>query len=159
MMDAEGKIQVLNRALHNAVNSVVQYLEISTPHVPPGHEEKFEEVKRIRNEEIDTANRLVDLINELDGVPKVGVFPYWNVDLNYLDLRFMARFSADHVENAVRELEADLESVQGDGAVYGLLKDVLAQRREHVAVLRDIGGAEEADGETAEADTAESEPA
>ncbi len=150
MLDHEAKISVLNRTLHHTVNSVLQYVEVSTPYIPAGFEDRYEAVKLLRDEEIASANKLVDMINGLDGVPSVGVFPYWNVDLNYLDFRFMAEFAAQHIAKAIAVLERDLATVGRDAELVALLGDVLKQRRvHHDALLVASGAADEIAAEAA----------
>jgi len=138
-MERQAKVDILNRALHGTINSVLQYIDISAPFVPEGYEEKRARVTEMRNEEVETANKLVDLIAGLDGVPAVGVFPYWNVDLNYLDLRFMARFAAEHQEKVIAALEKDRDAAREDARLMQALNTILEQKRGHLAELRDIG--------------------
>lgn len=132
-------VDILNRALHGTVNSVVQYIETATPHVPEGLEEDFRTVQRMRNEEVELATRLTELIGELEGVPKVGVFPYWNVDLNYLDLRFLCRFAAKHEAKVLAEIQLELDAVKDHPKVHRLLKEVLEQKARHLEQLHEIG--------------------
>lgn len=142
-MEKSRKVDLLNRALHGCVNSVVQYIEAATPYVPDGYEEQHDQVLRMKDEEVATATALTGLINDLDGVPKVGVFPYWNVDLNYLDLRFLCRFAAQHHEKTIAELEEEVDEVRDDPRVHAVLSAALEQQRAHVAALREIGGADD----------------
>ena len=138
-MDAQVAVDILNRVLHGTVNSVVQYIEIATPHVPKGMEEDFAAVRKMRDEELQTAGRTTELIAALDGVPKAGVFPYWNVDLNYLDLRFLCRFAAKHEAKALAEIQLELDQAKDDPRVHRLLEDILAQKSRHLEQLQEIG--------------------
>lgn len=133
-------VALLNRVLHGTVNSVVQYIDIASPYVPPGAGEDVAALRRMRDEEIAQAARVRDAIARLDGVPAVGVFPYWNVDLNYLDVRFLARFAAAHQERLIAEIEADLGRVRDHAEVRSLLESLLAEKRAHLEGLRAIGG-------------------
>jgi len=138
-MDAAAKVDVLNRVLHETVNSVVQYIDIAVPYVPDGFDAQMVALRKMRDEETATSHRLTDLIAALDGVPTVGVFPYWNVDLNYLDVRYLARLAAGQTEKAAAEIERELDLVRDDARVHTLLKSVLAQKRAHAAALAEIG--------------------
>jgi bacterioferritin (cytochrome b1) len=137
-MTREEKVQLLNRMLHGAVNSVVQYIEIAVPYVPPYCAERMAELKRMRDEQAKTANELVSLVGELDGVPQVEVFPYWNVDLNYLDVRFLARFAAEHEAKFAAELEEALPDLRDDPHLFGVLDRILGEKRDHLEALRAI---------------------
>ena len=95
-MTREEKIALLNRVLHGTVNSVVQYIDIAAPYVPPFCEAKVADLRRMRDEQAHAANEIVALVGQLEGVPQVEAFPYWNIDLNYLDIRFLARFAGEH---------------------------------------------------------------
>jgi len=141
-MDSQRCIEMLNSALDGTVNSVVQYFAISAPYIPPGFEEQVETMERIRQEEAQMAHDLNEALHALDGAPTVGVFRYWNVDLNYLDARFMARFAARHQEQVVAELEEGLEGARDHANVHRLLSEILEQKRAHLAQLREIAGEE-----------------
>lgn len=130
---------ILNRVLHNTVNSVVQYIGAASPYVPPGHEDSLPALEEMRSEEAASANELTDAITQLDAVPQVGVFPYWNVDLNYLDLRFLARFAVSHQERAIAEIEGEMDRLRDDPKLFSLLTRILEQKRAHRAVLQEIG--------------------
>ncbi|MHC4972107.1 MAG: ferritin-like domain-containing protein [Planctomycetota bacterium] len=134
MEDAKS-IDLLNRVLHGTVNSVIQYVDIARPYVPPGCESDVEELRRLRDEEAVTVGALTALITELDGVPKVDPFDYWNVDLNYLDLRFLARFAAQHQDKVIAEIEAHLDDVRDDARVHRLLREIVAEKSAHKDVL------------------------
>jgi bacterioferritin (cytochrome b1) len=137
-MTREEKIALLNRILQGTVNSVVQYIDVATPYVPPYCTARLAELKRLRDDEAHSANEIVALVAELDGVPQVGVFPFWNVDLNYLDVRFLARFAADHQAKVIADVESALGSVRDDARLRPALERLLAQKREHLAVLQEI---------------------
>ncbi len=139
-MDNQRCIALLNQVLDGTVNSVVQYIAISGAYIPPDFDDQMETLGRIREEEAQMAHDLNDALYQLDGAPKVGVFKYWNVDLNYLDARFMARFAVRHQEEVVAALEEALEGVRDNGKVHRLLSDMLDRKREHMAELREIAG-------------------
>jgi len=137
-MEPQAKVDLCNRVLHSLVNSVVQYIDIAAPYVPPTCAGKMEALRRIRDEEVAAAHDLVALIGEMDGVPAVEAFPFWNVDLNYLDVRYLCRFAADQQKRMLGELEEYCEVARGDGRLRAVLDRLLAQRREHLAVLEDV---------------------
>ncbi len=137
-MDDAKAIDLLNRVLHGTVNSVIQYIDVARPYVPPVCDGDVEEMRRLRDEQAVTVGKLTALIAELDGVPKVDPFDYWNVDLNYLDLRFLAKFAAEHEEKAVAGIEAHLEETKGDARVYRLLQAIIAEKRAHGDALRKV---------------------
>lgn len=132
-------IDVLNRLLHDTVNSVTQYAEISAPYIPEGMDEELQGMQRVADEEKLLAGEIVAMIGTRDGVPQVGVFPYWNVDLNYLDVRFMAKFAVEHQDEAITRLEGELEMVRDDPEVHAFLKKAIEQKREHRELLDAAG--------------------
>ena len=136
-------MDVLNRVLQDTVNSVVQYIGISGAYVPPEFDDQLAELERLRAEEAQTAHDLNEALASLDIAPKVGIFPFWNIDLNYLDVRFMARFAATHHEKAVAYIEQNLDSTREDPRIHTLLSRVLDEKRAHLATLREIGGVSE----------------
>jgi hypothetical protein len=137
-MTRDEKVALVNRVLHGTVNSVIQYIDIATPYVPPFCADRMAELEAMRDAEARTASELVALVGELEGVPQVEVFPYWNVDLNYLDVRFLARFAAEHEAKFAAELEAALPGVRDDPRVHGALTRILAEKRAHLAGLQAI---------------------
>ena len=133
-------VDVLNRLLHDTVNSVVQYAEISAPYIPAGFDEEAALISSVSDEEKILANEVVALIIERDGVPKVGVFPYWNVDLNYLDIRFMAKFAVGEQQKAIGRVEGELPLVQDDPEVHGFLRRALELKKSQLERLTQVSG-------------------
>ena len=133
-------VDVLNRLLHDTVNSVVQYAEIADPYVPPNFDEEAAAVNGVSDDEKALAHEIADLLAARDGVPQVGVFPFWNVDLNYLDLRFMAKFAAQQQEKTIARIEKELALVSDDPEVHALVKRALEQKREHLVTLQGVAG-------------------
>jgi len=134
-MNREERLDLLNRVLHGTVNSVIQYIDVAAPYVPAGLEDCLGELRRMRDEEVTSANEISDLVTELDGVSKVGVFDYWNVDLNYLDVRFLAGFAVEHVDKVVAEIESGIAAASDDARIVGLLTRVLARKKAHREAL------------------------
>ncbi|MGQ0614324.1 MAG: hypothetical protein ACT4PV_11355 [Planctomycetaceae bacterium] len=137
-MSAATRVAFLSRVLHGTVNSVVQYIEISTPYVPPDCREHLATVRKIRDEQAHQAHELTALIQGMDSVPSVGAFPYWNIDLNYLDLRFMAGFAARHEAGVIAEMEGGLDQLRQDGLAYSAVRRMLLAKRDHLALLEAI---------------------
>jgi len=141
-MDRQAKIDLCNRALHGAVNSALQYMENSTPYIPVGAEEQWDEVLAARDEEAAIAQEIHAIVGELDGVAKVGVFPYWNVDLNYLDLKWYCRFANRHNRAEIDWTEQVLPDVRADAKLHRLFTRLLEMRKKQDEVLASVGGEE-----------------
>jgi hypothetical protein len=92
----------------------------------------------MRDEQAHSAHELVAILGELEGVPQVEAFPYWNVDLNYLDVRYLARFAAEHEAKRAAEIEGALEELRDDPRVHGALTRILGEKRAHLATLNEI---------------------
>ncbi|HEX5138957.1 MAG TPA: hypothetical protein VFY93_18445 [Planctomycetota bacterium] len=137
-MTRDEKVLFLNRILHGTVNSVVQYMAIASPFVPPYCEGKMAELAAMREAEAKTANQVVALIGELDGVPQAEAFPYWNVDLNYLDVRFLAGFAAEHEARVVAEIGESLQDLRDDPRLHGAVERILGEKRAHLEALEAI---------------------
>ncbi|MHC4410516.1 MAG: ferritin-like domain-containing protein [Planctomycetota bacterium] len=133
-------INVLNRLLHDTVNSVIQYAEISAPYIPKGFDEQAATLQSIADEEKALANEVVALIGLRDGVPQVGIFDYWNVDLNYLDLRWMAGFAMEHQAKSIERLESQLGAAADDPEVSSFLRRALEQKKDHLKKLESVKG-------------------
>jgi hypothetical protein len=137
-MTRDEKVALLNRILHGTVNSVVQYIGIATPYVPPYCEERMGELAAMRDAGAKTANEVVALLGEFEGVPQVDVFPYWNVDINYLDVRYLARLAAEHEAKAVAEIEDALPELRGDPRLFAAVERILREKRGHLESLKGI---------------------
>lgn len=153
-MDRQAKIDLCNRALHGAVNSALQYMENSTPYVPVGAEEQWDAVLAARDEEAAVAREFHAVVGELDGVAKVGVFPYWNVDLNYLDLKWFCRFANRHNRSEIEWTEQVLPDVRADAKLHRLFTGLLEMRRKQEELLASVGGEESQEESTEEAPAA-----
>ncbi len=132
------RVEFLNGVLSETVNSIVQYTGISMPYVAPdciGHQETMD---RIRGEESVHANTLNELIRRFGGVPTIEAFSYWNIDLNYLDLRFMARFAVTHQEKTIRLIEKEADVLRTDPVAHTKVLGILEEKRRHLGELQEI---------------------
>ena len=98
------------------------------------------EVQSIADEEKTLATETAAMINARDGVPQVGVFDFWNVDLNYLDLRWMAKFAMQHEQDSIDRIEGHLDMVADDPEVASFLRRAIDQKKEHLEKLATIKG-------------------
>ena len=133
------RVEFLNRVLSETVNSIVQYTGISVPYVAPDCTGHLETMDRIRGEENVHAHTLNELIQRSNGVSKVEAFPYWNIDLNYLDLRFMARFAVTHQEKAIRRIEERADVLRTDPVAHTKVCGILEEKKRHLGELQEIG--------------------
>ena len=149
MSTPDERVEFLNRVLSETVNSIVQYTGISMPYVAPDCTGHLETMDRIRGEESVHANTLNDLIRRADGVSTIDAFPYWNIDLNYLDLRFMARFAVTHQEKAIRLIEEGVDVLRTDPVAHTKVSGILAEKRRHLDELSENGKKPEPEPEPA----------
>jgi hypothetical protein len=148
----ETRVAYLNRILSGTVNSMVQYTAVSVPFVPAECESLTGRMDKMRDQEIAQVNVLSKLISRFRGVPSTEAFPYWNIDLNFLDIRFMARFGAEHQEKVIAEIEAGLDKIKSDPVAYTKVLGMLEEKRAHLDELRDMGKMPEPEPEAAPAE-------
>ena len=156
-MDREAKLDLCNRALHGVVNSVLQYMETATPFVPEGAEDEWGQVLAARDAEAALAGEIHAAVGEMDGVASVGVFPYWNVDLNYLDLRWFCRFANQHNLSELAWTERVLPDLRTDPNLHGLFSRLIVMRRGQAEVLASVGGEDKEETEEAAAPAADAD--
>jgi hypothetical protein len=106
------------------------------PYVVPEDDELLQVLAAIRADDRRHAHVLGALVQGLGGVPQPGVFPWWDLDLNYLTVPCLARFVLESLEDEEVRYEATIaEWPREDPGGRAALQSILADKRDHAARL------------------------
>lgn len=126
---------LLTRCFYSAAGYVFE----SDPYVVPEDDELLRALGSIREDDRRHAHVLGALVQGLGGVPGTGVFPWWNLDLNYLTVPCLGRFVVDAIEHEIG-LYASLIAKwpAEDAGARAALESILSDKQGHVAALRPV---------------------
>jgi len=77
------------------------YVFESEPWVVPEDDALLQAFAEIRDQDRRHAHVLGVLIQQRGGVPQPGVFPWWNLDLNYLSVPTLAKFVLEALDEEI----------------------------------------------------------
>jgi hypothetical protein len=125
-------IDALNQDLQRKANELFSYALDSTPYIPRGDEHILETFQRLIPIDRDNAKTLADAVRLLDGVPSPGCWDLGIADMNYLNIRFLAKQIMGELRETERQLESHLELAKdfpkARAALHGVLDDTRFER-------------------------------
>ena len=135
-MERENAIRMVNEALSREYNSISAYVLHSSPWTTPEDApalEAFEEIHALQDE---TARWLTMRLREDFGAgPTVKAFEHWKLDLNYLSVPYLVRFTVEHFDRVAAEYEGLHGENAGDPALAAILGRLRDEARAHRARL------------------------
>jgi hypothetical protein len=118
------------------------YVFESEPYVLAEDDDLMQAFAAVRADDRRHAHVLGTLLQARGAVPQPGVFPWWNLDLNYLSVPCLSRFVARSIEEETRLFEALLsEWPSGDAPGRAALEWILSDKKAHLARLRPLSEA------------------
>jgi hypothetical protein len=125
-------IDALNRALQRKANELFQYALESTPYVPRGDEHILDAFRRLIPIDRDNAKSLAEAVRMLHGIPSPGCWDLGVADMNYLEVRFLARHIIGELRETERLLQDSLKLAadfpKAKAVMHGVLDDTRFQR-------------------------------
>jgi len=117
-------IDGLNDDLQRKANDLFRYVLESGSYIPKGDEHIMPLFERLARIETDNAESLAAAIRLLEGVPSPGVWDLGVADMNYLNVRFVAKQVIEQLEESVRRLERRLEQSENYPRVKAIVLSV-----------------------------------
>jgi uncharacterized protein (DUF305 family) len=130
-------IDALNLDLQRKANDLFVYAKESTPYVPRGDEHFLKTFERLVPIDQDNAESLVAAIRMLEGVPSPGCWDLGIADMNYLNVRFLARMILDQLHATAKQLAAHLELAYDYPKIKAILHSVLDDTRFEIEQLEE----------------------
>jgi hypothetical protein len=136
-VERENAVRMVNEALSREYNSISTYILHSSPWTTPEDAPALKAFEEIRAMQEQTAHWLTVRLREDFGAgPTVKAFEHWKLDLNYLSVPYLVRFTVEHFDRVAAEYEALLKEFAGDkalAAIFGRLRDEAKSHRERLA--------------------------
>lgn len=132
----EQAVSALNAAFANRYHSVAQYVLDAYPYVRPQDQELLRRVQAIAEYDHREAERLSDLIENLEGVPFVPPIRHEVAEWNYLALPHLAGELADTLAEQLAQYEALAPEVADVAVARKALNDVCESLRKQIESLR-----------------------
>jgi hypothetical protein len=130
--------ELLTRCFYSAAGYVFE----CDPFVVPEDDEVLQAIAAVRADDRRHAHVLGAVIQGVGGVPAPGVFPWWDLDLNYLTVPCLARFVVETLEDECRLYEDTVASwPEDDPGSRAALSSILADKRAHLERLRPVSEA------------------
>lgn len=133
---SDALIDTLNDLFTRAYYSAAGYVFESQPFGHRDDEEALGAIRDIRMQERNHARMLGQILESFDRVPEPGAFPYWDRDLNYLTVPYMARFVAMTLEHDLVRYDSAIAQLEKHmGLARAMLKAIRTEKAEALAEL------------------------
>jgi hypothetical protein len=127
---------MLNEALSREYNSISAYVLHSSPWTTTADAPALKAFEEIRAIQEQTARWLTTRLREEFGAgPTVKAFEHWKLDLNYLSVPYLVRFTTEHFERVAAEYEGLRAEHAGEpvlSAIFARLRDEAKAHRERL---------------------------
>lgn len=137
-MNPASQIDVLNRlyVLHN--RSLPMYLHYATPWAQNGQAASLEVLKRIAHDQKSLRDRIGEMIIDIDGAVRHGVFPLSFTSLHDLSFEYLlGRLIADQ-RKLVAEIEKCVRQLDQAPMAQALAEEALGYARGHLDMLEEL---------------------
>lgn len=130
-------LSILNAAFARRYHSVAQYILGADPYVRDEDQNLLRRIQAIAAYDIEEAERLVDVIESLNGIPYVPPFDHEVAEWNYLALAYLGDALADTLTKQLFEYEDALPHIEDVPKAYEALQRVCKTLRTHILSLRE----------------------
>ena len=135
-MERDKAVRLVNDALSREYNSVSEYVLHSSPYTVPADAAALKTFQEIRDRQAATASWLTTRLREdLGAGPTLRAFEYWDWDLNYLSVPYLARFAVEHYRKVTAEYDALLKDLGDDPVLKGVFTRLRDEHKAHGAAL------------------------
>jgi hypothetical protein len=135
-VERENAVRLVNEALSREYNSISSYVLHSSPWTTPEDAPALKAFEEIHAQQVETSRWLTTRLREEFGAgPNVRAFEHWKLDLNYLSVPYLVRFSAEHFDTVLREYEARLVECAGEPALMAIFARLRDEAKAHRARL------------------------
>jgi rubrerythrin len=130
----------LNRCLTGLAHSTARYLVESNPYIGDGDKDAMNLVKESASAETAQLDKLVRLIESMEGVAQPGLCDPSLAELNYLSFPRLLEILEAAKEKEIGLYERRIEAVDGQGfdRAKEFFEATLAVHREHLAKIRHL---------------------
>jgi len=135
-MERDNAVRMVNEALSREYNSISAYVLHSSPWTTAEDAPALQAFEEIRAAQEQTAHWLTVRLREDFGAgPTVKAFEHWKLDLNYLSVPYLVRFTCEHFERVAAEYEVlgkEFAAEPALAAIFARLRDEAKAHRERL---------------------------
>ncbi|HID75292.1 MAG TPA: hypothetical protein EYP56_04770 [Planctomycetaceae bacterium] len=135
-MDRLETIDVLNQLLRILYRSLPRYVTSSHLWARRNGQEALEVLARIAADQEAQAVRVVQAIQQLDGVPDVGQFPMAFAALNDLDVSYVIRRATEYHRRDVELIRRRADLLAAQPELQRLAEDIRRSAETHLEMLQ-----------------------
>ena len=128
----------LNVAFRDKYHSLANYVVEARPYVHAGEEPILRLIERIAASDREAADQLAEVIEQLEGIPQVGIQDHYAAELNYLALAYLRGVLAKSMEDQGARYAEALKSMDEYPAAGEALKEILAAGLTHLEQLKKL---------------------
>lgn len=130
-------VDTLNRCLTTLKNSTSRYILEANPFLSEGDKDAVAALLEIAGTEEQYADRIIRLIEKIEGIPSPGLPDAMLAELNYLSFPFLLDVVIKHKKREVALYEKRLTGLD-DAEARELLTQIAEEHKAHIKKLTDL---------------------
>lgn len=131
-------ILVLNDCLPKLSNSMAAYILESNPYLTKVDKDATAAMAEIAKTDLASANEIVHLIKNLEGIPYVGMSDPRLAELNYLSYPLLLDAESEDKKNQLQIYEDKAEALDGSDQAKELLDKIVQDHKDQIEKLKGI---------------------
>ena len=135
-VDKDAILGILTRAFVHRYHSLAQYILDAGPYVRADDEPLLRRIREIAAYDHAAAERLADVIEELDGIPQAPPYQHEFAELNYLSLTYLKDFLREQLAEQLADYERGLPRLGGCALARNAVHSVCQALRAQISELR-----------------------
>jgi len=137
-MSSPNITHLLNRLLGIISRSFPQYLQFSRPYIPPGRKEVVETLESIVTDQSGIEDRICQMIQDADQLPRRGEFPMEFTDVHDLGIDYLLQASIGYQQQDIVSISELVEQLQLAPAAKSLAEEALGMAKGHLQSLQEM---------------------
>lgn len=131
-------VEILGELLGTVYRSLPMYLTDARPWTDSADDQAASVVAQVQAEQAELAARIAQAIEQRDGVPDPGTFPFRFVDANLLSLDYLIQWLVQYQAEDVKRIEGLAEALKDDPGAYDLAMEALGASKAHLAMFEEL---------------------
>ena len=128
-------LNILNRAFADRFHSLAEYILEAGPYIRDEDAALCRAIQRMAEYDRTVAERLADVIEELDGIPQVPAYKHAFTEMNYLSLHFLKNVLREELCKHLAAYERQLPFLDNCAAARNVLYSMCQALRGQIAEL------------------------
>ena len=137
-MPPSDTVHILNRVLAVLCKSFPQYIMYSRPYIPRSRQQVLDTFGDIASDQTMLAERISQLVFDLNGLAQMGAFPMEFTDTHDLSVDHLLREAIRYQREDIAQLQACRDELTTAATAHALVEEAVGMAKGHLESLEEL---------------------